>query len=430
MNDRESNFELHNDEQIDEFELIRMQRSVKCTILNEGYKKVEMKCFYCLCDPDQTDPFCFECSKFCHVGEGHEIIEGMIGKHICHCGDRNHVIEINKKSDNTYNPKCFFHEWSINSGLNIFYETESKLNICMYCRNFCNYDNNHLTKKKKKKVPTCDCDKHLNIKDVFLNLNKIAINYNMYEFEDLTSTQMVNLIFNSKNSFENIFKSYEIYLKKFRSDLLKETFIFDPNNGFSVFSNAISIFSLIFSSIKYNYCFSDSIKNSFNSDFVFKCIESKVENNSFWVVKNNVFSIFRILSFLDDFRFSPFFKINDIQNLHPLQRLLLASNVRDNATVMNKYVNNLNFNLLKKSMDIIEKFCISKNKINGYQIHIMKNLYSICKIYGKFNLFTNDNIIRLCEINGLAIHKFSEARKFLNKDDYKTLTDLISNLFS
>jgi len=430
MIESERKIGLLTDQQNDDFELVRIQKSVQCTILKEGYKKVEMKYFFCKCDPDQKDPICDECSKICHVGEGHEIIEGTIGKQICHCGERNHVLETKKKSDKTYNTKCFFHEWSINSGTNVFYETNSKLNICMYCRNFCNYESNQLTKRKEKKVPTCDCDKHLNVKDVFLNLNKIAIHYNLYEFENLSLTQMINLIFNSKKSFENIYKPYEIYLKKFRSDLLEDTFVFDPNIGFSVFSYANSNFSLFFTSIKYYYYFSNSIKKNFTSEYVLKCIETKGDSNSFWAIKNNIFCIFRILSFLGDFSFCPFLKINDILNLHPLQRLLLASNVRDNPTIMNKYVNNLNFDLLKKSMDIIEKFCISKTKINGNQIHIMKNLYSICKIYGKFNLFNNDTIIRFCEINDLVIHKLSEARKFLNKDDIETLTILISNLFS
>lgn len=429
MSENERKVELNEHQtNTEEFELVKIQKSVKCTILKEGYKKVEMKYFFCKCDPDQKDPICVECSRICHTGEGHEIIEGTIGKQICHCGERNHILETKKKTDKTYNPKCFFHEWSINSGLNVYYETNSNMKICMYCRNFCNYETQNLTKKKEKKVPVCECEKHMNIKDIFLNFNKIAMNFNLYEFEDLSLTQFVNLVFNCKKSFENIYKPFESYLKKFRKDILEETFIFDPNIGFSVFSFANSNFSSFFTNIKYSYYFSNSIKKNFTSDYVFKCLEIKAENNSFWVIKNNILSIFRILSFLGDFSHCPFLKINDIQNLHPLQRLLLTSNVKDNAIVMNKYVNNLNFNILDKCMEVLEKFCNSKNKINDNQIQIMKKLYSICKVFGKYNLFTNDNIIRFCEINDIVIHKFSETRKFLNKDDNYALNTIISIL--
>ena len=419
-------------EKQEEINLVRVLKSVNCELLKSGYKKSEMKYFFCKCDPDQKDPICEECAKVCHVGAGHAVTGGQEGKQMCHCGETNHkVVTKQKKQDKLYKPICFFHEWSIISKLNVYYETADKKKICMYCRNFCDYEKSTMTKHIEKKVPNCECDTHTNIKDVFNNINEISSNFNNYEFENLTLIHFTNLLFNCKKSFENIYMPYQTYLTKFREDVMDENFKFDPNIGFSVFSWANSNFSYFVYYTKFFYYFSQNLKQKFTNDYVFRCMEAKFDNQikAIWTLNYNIFCNFRILTFLGDFSSCPFFKIHDLENLNPLQRLLLVSNVKDNSKIMSEYVNNLNINFLDKIINIIETINNAKEKNSETPFEIMAKMYSMCKVFGKYNLFTSGQITRFCELNDQVVHKFSELRRFLIKNDESALITLISIYF-
>ena len=215
-----------------------------------------------------------------------------------HCGEMNHILETKKrKTNNLYVPKCLFHEWSIVSGQNVYYETDIGKKICMYCRNFCEYDEEKLIKKREKKVPACECESHYNIKDIFVNINKIASNYINFEFENLSLIHFMNLLFISKKSFENVYKPFETYVEKFRKEVMLDKFQFDPNMGFSVFSFANSNFSFLVFYIKNFYYFSESIKKYFTSDYIFRCLEVKSENNNVWVIKEAFFQTIALSAF-------------------------------------------------------------------------------------------------------------------------------------
>ena len=415
---------LKTDYQEEEFLIVRLLKSVNCTILEEGYKKIEKEYIFCKCDPFQKDPICEECFKVCHVGEFHGETKRSLLKEFCHCGEKNHKIDNRRKNeDKLYNPKCFFHEWSTETKLNVYYETQNEKKICMYCMNFCKYDKKTLKKQiATKKVEPCECNSHVNLKDIFDNINLLARNLKNFELENLTLTQITNLMFSCNKTFENIYKPYELYLTKFRKDVMLEKFHFDPEICYSVFWSTNSNLNSLVKNIKRFYYFSESLKSCFTYDYVFRCLEVKSENNdSFWHLKKNILKNFRKIKFLGDFSYGPFLKICDIQNLHPLQRLILSSNIRDNQKIISQYVNNLDFNFLNKILEEIEKIINLKEKINKHHFYILKSLYTLCEVYGKFNLFSPDQIIKFCEINELLFQKFSRILKEESESSLKLI---------
>ena len=64
------------------------------------------------------------------------------------------------------------------------------------------------------------------------------------------------------------------------------------------------------------------------------------------------------------------------------------------------------FNLIEIILRLIKKFIYLDDKAPDLAIGILKNLYSICKIFAKANLMTNEQIDKLCELNDELILDF------------------------
>ena len=132
-------------------------------------------------------------------------------------------------------------------------------------------------------------------------------------------------------------------------------------------------------------------------------------------MKNNAIIIYRKILIHKLFNFCPFLKIGDIQNFNPLQRLLIISNVNENKAVI-EFINDKNLNFINSIIILINKFIEIKYNIHELAFEILRNLFSLCKVFAKFNLFKPKDIDKFCEMNDKIIFYFSKLN--LNKPNF------------
>ena len=248
---------------------------VKCSILEHGYNAIEMPFYFCNCDIDQKNPICIECSLICHKGHVLSKIKNNDPtkekeKVLCECGMKCHQMDENVEKLDVYEPKCYFHEFSINSKINVYYVGPTS-KICMFCFNFCNEkDENPFIRTiadSSETVPNCECrnELHHDVKSIYLKINLIF--KEKANFENLYPAQIINLMYLSKKTFKNVFISFDTKesLKKVSTtlnSLLMKTFIiqtiltsFYPLQLFLVIKTILGIFQKVLKTVSISIFF-------------------------------------------------------------------------------------------------------------------------------------------------------------------------------
>lgn len=395
----------------DELELVRLLKSVDCQLLKTGYKSLSMKYFFCSCDPDQKEPICEECSKVCH--KGHALITSYEINAICQCGVKCHKLDNNSNQhDNIYNSKCSFMEWSAISKSNAYWTKDGK-RFCMFCANKCN-DINQLTKHQATNdLKTCDCDheNHSDVKHIFKKMNELT-NLENGDYSYLLPTHLVNVIFKSEKSYDNLYQNFSNYVFKLRQTIEDPNFAFDSNIAYSSFMSSLGNFNALVERCKRFYYFTDKIKDQVNNKFIFKLMEKKFDfkSQNIWNMKSQMFLIYQKCLIRRDFSKFPRLTMGDLENLHPLQRQTILSNVKEDSEMKEFYASDSRSNLLESTIAMIERLNNIKDK-NVYTYEMLKHCYQICKIYAKFNLFDHDHILKFCLLNDEVIYKCYEINK-------------------
>ena len=200
-------------------------RRIDCTILEGGLNPIMDDFYLCECDPERRNPICKKCFKTCHKGPGHMEIKHFHQECVCVCGFNAHQPmdkEQGKKSDEKYSKKCLFGEWASECKYTIFFKDPNEPNvfICLLCKNLCYKNARNLIKtsteaegiSSKNFVCQCNNQNHANIRVLFRKFKSISKKNNFfkkYDFEGFTFTQLVNIILKGKQSFDNIFHSFE-----------------------------------------------------------------------------------------------------------------------------------------------------------------------------------------------------------------------------
>ena len=412
----EKSFIEFEDDQED-LEIVRAMKKIKCKVLLEGYKPILMNFYFCSCDPHQKDPICEECAKICH--SNHSLSALYKGEQICQCGLKCHKTENNTLHDQFYDPRCNYHELSIFSNLNIYYENEKKLKICIFCYNFC-YNTNEFVKKiaKNEEVPQCECVGHNEIKFIFQSTNELAINR---KIENLNSTHLLNLLFLCEKSFKNIYSSFSLFYNQLKIDILDPLFEFDSNiqlsNCFWGLSNFASLSNLTWD---FNY-FSEKVRALFDIDFAYQLFElnSKNDNLAVWIFKNNLICCFEKITVGFDFISFPQLKINDFENLTPFQRLTITLKIRGNEKFMEKYILKEKRNIIDILLQYVE--ILTKSKFSKFVcFEILIRIFNIMKKFAKFYLFTNEQKLKYCIVIEEIFEKFNEDVS-INQEDKNIL---------
>jgi hypothetical protein len=515
------------DQMTNQEDLVTFLRRIPCQLLKSGLRPVEARYFFCSCDPDMKEPICEDCKERCHEGHAALRVEENLSE-VCACGMKCHSIRDDSTEVNTnYNKKCFFHEFSQISGINIYYESKDKLKVlCMFCYNFCfdsgtgqygtNVNNlnplidykayNSVTSINKnsdffdKKIytndmalfPECNCThyNHKELKYLFGKLKHIASEiFVSLDFENLTHTHITNLLMLSHRSFDNIFHSFIEGMESLDSNIKESSYQFEdlysPTNEFNLCLETISKISA--KTKKMNY-FAKKISSCLPSvKTLCTIIERKFDHKmlTIWNMKYNLMTIYLKFGFKKKIKSLPNFKIYDIENMSPLQRLSFVKEVQEksffnfnkkheknekdgkdakdiasmnihnfvkdynsnsNSNNVNTHPNKNTFNMVssiannnqrKKFLDphTLDLFLSTLNKLNNIKDKqpetylVIYRCFQVIKLFAKFSLFSFDQVLKFSSLNDEMILGFSESIKSVNSNDKKRKMKMIDFQF-
>jgi len=407
--------------------IVNKLNSVKCTIMQKGYKKILSDFIYCSCDPEHQDPICDVCFYKCHVGHKIQIKKRMMA--LCSCGSKSHKIQslTITKDTKSNSIKCPMMDWNNTINIGFFYVHNSTNNkICLYCANFCQIPMEELLKKnyniKNKSNPedNCECtyEDHNDNKNFFKNL-KNCLDPRNYNFEGISKTHFFNLIVNSEKSFNILFKNYKNLLEAFK--LKVENSFNNPNSPSSIltdsmifkdFNSYLSVLSKLSEKCNRLNYFNNKISQEYNLNFLysFMNMRSEYKSSNVWFFKLNFITVFINTHFKRDIAIAPNMKVKDIELLNPFQRMMYINNIKSQNEIMSKYINNLKFNFLEFALKILNELSSAK-EIFHVSFTLMKKLLFICKTYSKFNLFNYEQAIKYANLIEDIMMKFSNFIK-------------------
>lgn len=405
----------------DQLELVKLLSSKECQLLKTGYKSQTMTYFFCSCDPDQKEPMCFDCYKDCHSDHQKKETVSYPVNAVCHCGMNCHrLTKDSNQLEDSFQRKCLFMDWSVKSNTGIYYQhNESGFNFCMFCANFCeNIANLTKTVFSTTEFYECSCtgEVHGEVKKVFKKITELK-NLSDFEFEFFTPTHMLNLIILSEDSFVNCFKTLNLYISKLRIEMKNDAnYYIDSNIGYSAAMKALETVSTLADTCdSFNY-FTDFAENLFDSRFVYSLLEKKFDYKSgknIWILKSHVMNIYFKMIFQKDFEAIPCLSIKDIENLHPLQRILYARSVESQGDIYEQYFANLKFHPLESTMNLIERLNSIKDK-NEAVYDILGKCYEITFTYANLAQFNKEQIMRYCSINDEVISGTETDKKIIS----------------
>ena len=407
-----------------------------CSILKYGLKpsieNVEFS-FCRTCDPNLINPICMACINTCH--KSHEIKKKFIkGEIKCICGERLHCIS--KTPDlEVNNNSCQLGEWYIISKLNFYYKTKDNKCLCMLCYNFCNKNK---SKNKEKNIvklnpneekPICCCKNeeiHQEKKIFFEKMDDIACAMNTYEYFNLLHpSQIINMIFLSKNQFEQNYADIVNLRNMFLKNNFMETSEFNSFKKLD-FSNTIGcfIFSHLLNFIKWNKYsdityFCDEAKNFFSFDMV-KLVVSVMEimrhnEKSFWVLSYQFLKLFNKIYIGNLAQSFAKFKLPDLENFSVCLRWSTS------------HLNSLNF---PESQEIINHLISWLTKINimGFtKLEVFSTLEIIITIFkklAKYNLISNTDMTKIVLEIDKTLLETKNLGKILSKSEQQYINKI------
>ncbi len=342
-----------------------------------------------------------------------------------------HEESINFKEDSkNSNPNTYLYSYNI---LNIN-SNENNMIKNKIISNFQLNDYNDMVEKKisQKLVITNKNDINFFTREKIKYLK--LINKKIIKFEyfgSLNINQLINLILQSKRTYTNYFGFFEKYLIYIKNEINSENFDIDSQIGFSTFLLCLGALRNMAESIKYINYSNYNLEEHLTEEFIFKSLIDKkfdYKNTRVWEVKNNLFYLYFKFIFKKDFSKFPNLPTNEISNLHPLQHLVLISNVytNNNNYISKKYLKNQNFlNLCIKKLKKVSE--IKENNIHKYEI--LRTFLRILYYISKWNAFKQENIINYCNITDELIFKLFQHNKengiFIpEKDKYKNFNKI------
>ena len=426
--------------EINEPKNIEKMLNRECIVLENGFRAISVKFYYCTtCDSEQTEPICVDCSNNCHKDHilseiQNDVQEEEKIKVICLCGIRGHKLERNIH-DEKYMKKCFFHELSTFSKLNIFYKKDEDSPICMFCNNFC-YAKEESVKFKKikekdsKNVPECSCTEksHNHKNDILYYFSKIQDSAK--NFENLTSTQIFNILFSSDELIKNLLPNFDNSHTEIVKELALDNIELNSKIQFTDFATTIKVFAKIAfeCKIKKKYL-SLSVKKYFSLELLNSILKKKFDNDEVGIInfRSNLFDCVHKFYIDSDFAMVPKLKVFDFINMSPLQRSLIISNIRNVGNFSKTYLGENN-NIIDNLLNSLLSFSRANfTKLAGYEN--LFRLTIIIKKFAKFGMITNKQKQEYCIYIEEIFAKMMSFKIKLNKEE-KEQDKLIGNYFS
>ena len=386
----------------------------KCSILKYGIKPSteEISYSYCItCDCSLINPICIPCLKYCHGN--HTIKENYeIGKIICSCGERSHIISNARIIDNkNIINDCLFNELSKISKLNICYiNNNSKLsndNICLLCYHFCQYDKTQYSPsffelKNGDDYPKCTCvnkQVHNDIRFFLKLLEEMTSNYKKIDGLNLLHpTQLVNAFINSDNSFQYNCKGFIQLFNAIKSDSFNTSPIYYSLSKVDFYStNCFIIIKIFINIISFNNhtnisYYSEKIENYFSFEIIQKITNnlknSNLKENTKWILSYEFLKLFRKVYIGNKTQIFDKYKLEDLDNFSACQRFFLF------------YQNEKVFPLIQEIITFLLNYLQDINIIGFKSVEALPcigEIFGILKKLSILNMLSNNDIIKVLQ---------------------------------
>ena len=401
-----------------ELENVKSIKSVKkCTIYTKGTNKISQLYCFCSCDPNQMEQICETCAEHCHSGHDHIKSEFIKGRVKCQCGLKGHKIF---KVSSIIDKKCYYHEFSQYSKKNIYYEDSKRKIICMYCKNFCLEDLAERGHKNfsrievsgNQTVPDCACENktHRDLKIIFANINQIS--KKNHNFEGLKPIHILNLLFKSKISFNNVYSNFLSYLEKMKIEITKfgSKYEFDNNINITNFYWSLRNFSEISYDSRNSHYFAERISNLFSYDFMCDILNVTFQDKKYvWSCINMITICFKKITLGNAMYFFPNVNFEDYENMNPLQRLIIVSRVKSNKEFMEKFIDvtGNKKNIIDVMSTAIEEILLMRF-VNHEAFQLLTNLFNVLQQLAKFYLFNTKQVQKYCLIIDLLFSRIKD----------------------
>lgn len=460
----------------DNLELVEKMYTIKCKVMENGLKKVNMIYYFCSCDPEGNDPICEECKINCHTGEGHITGEAYEAPQICQCGVRCHKLELNDQDSSNrhvYKTNCHFHEIAYKSNDYRYFLREGK-KICVFCHIFCNYSefeneedvdlsecdvevrfdpkqknsinsnnnkDNFIKKNSSENIYSnkesneivedeefthCECNHflHTDVKNIYRKINMFFDENKNCLVGNFGPLRVINLLSLCPKSFINIFGSFFTAIKYLKENIFDPKYEFEKNLNNSNYYWSLIIFANISSWCKNVYFFNSQFAKIFSGELVSGLLNKPYENDKTTIIiRSCVFTCFQKFYLNNLMHLFPNFKISDFINMNPLQRIIFTNNIRKHEVFMNELMNPKYFGNLREQKNIIDFLILGiehfyNNEYSYIEIYdILNKVTLILKKLSKFYLFTDTQIKKYnLNIEKLIIRQLEKRTKQSKSD--------------
>lgn len=411
-----------------ETNIVEFMKGKQCSILKFGIKPVYMKYYFCSCDPNLMETICESCAVNCHKGDDHDLIENDNEDYkTCQCGLKNHKLQEQQENNKNIKQKCLYADLSIKSKAFIYYKTSiSNKNICMFCNNICFklFENEKIEKQihdSNENFPQCECNNSDHFLNKFLpeNLIRIGENPSIFNFGDINMIQLLNVIFDS-SSFEILYKLFIDYYDDLSSKITNDSvFEFDKNIHLTNYFRCLKAFSILGNNKLPFYYINKKITEFFPEYILEKIFERYITDNpGLWSFLNYYLFAFKNFSILPLFSRFQILAQSDMNDISPIQRLNIINNIHKSPYIQNfkKRVLQEN-NIISLLINGFEKI-IKCKFINIEAIDCLIKIASLLSIFSNLYFFTNEQMLRYCQVVDKIFSKLLEFKLRLNVNKY------------
>ena len=362
-----------------------------CSLLKYGIKisTEKIRYGYCqTCDVNLMHPICLECINLCHKSIAHKTREIREPGYIrCGCGAKMHkILNTRRNSKLIISRECPFSDWCEKSRLSTLYVVEGKC-VCEFCYRICGYEGKGKPlAKEKEMLQVCECEElngavtHTDLKKLYKKFEDILFTKSNLIF-GLDPIQFLNLLFLGKSSYESVFLNFEEMIQSF--DKLGPNNLLNLKENFTStnFYLSLRVFCKIiekskFSSLRY---YAPEVVNKFSFKLISNLLNNIIfqDTQIFWNFLSGMLFIYRKINIGYNTMHMGKYKLNDLENLCPLQRRCIMENnlslFPDCPKQIAFFINALN-NLLKNEIRLVEAYdvfiqiCQILKRLSGFYL--------------------------------------------------------------
>ena len=374
----------------------------RCSIIIYGIKTSteKIRYGYCqTCDVNLMYPYCLECLNLCHKSINHKIREIREPGYIrCGCGAKMHrILNIRRNSKLIISRECPYSDWCEKSRLSTLYVVEGKC-VCEFCYRICGYEGKGKPlEKEKEMLQVCECEElngaitHTDLKKLYKKFEDIILSSKTNSIFGLDPIQFLNLLFLGKSSYESLFLNFEEMIQSFGKLNSDNLLNLKENFTSTNFYLSLKVFRKIvekakFSSLRY---YAPEVVNKFSFELISNLLNNIIFQDTpiFWNFLSAMLFIYRKINIGYNTMYMGKYKLNDLENLSPLQRKIIMANnniLFPNCSKQIKFLIQFLNNLLKNEIRLVEAYdvfiqvCEILKRLSGFYLLNNVNMTMFC----------------------------------------------------